>query len=94
MDQIVGVLPDRALANLRVAARCIWLVTLEAWKDRVMQDKDGSPALTWAVKNDHSYLIRYILAVSQRTEKNCHWETVVPYFPQIQAPIVIPPPSL
>ena len=74
MNQIAGELPDGAFANFRVAARCIWFITLEAWKDRAGKDKGGIPALTWAAKNNHPYLIRYLFAVSPYMEFNRPWE--------------------
>ena len=74
MDQVISELPDGALANFRATARCIQLVTLDAWKDRAMQDKDGAPVLMWAVKNNHPHLIRYMLTVSPYMELNCPWD--------------------
>ena len=74
MDQVVSELPDGALANFRAAARCIRIVTSEAWKDRAMRNKDGAPVLMWAVKHNYPHLVRYVLTVSPYMELNCPWE--------------------
>jgi ankyrin repeat protein len=64
MDLIIGFLSDGALGNLRATTRCLHSVALSAWHNRVLEDKDGIPALEWAVRKDQLALVVHLLTTS------------------------------
>ena len=60
IDQIIGELSDKHLGDLRVTCTRMYDVSLETWKKRALQDKDGRPALNWAAEYNHPSLIHYL----------------------------------
>ena len=62
INQITSELSDKHLAYLRVANKHICSVSLDIWRKRALQDKDGRPALNWAAEFNHPSLICYLFA--------------------------------
>ena len=60
INQITSELSDKQLAYLRVANKRICSGSLDIWKKRALQDKDGRPALNWAAEFNHPSLICYL----------------------------------
>ena len=70
IHQVAGKLPDKSLGNLRVANKFLRDITLEVWKKRALQDKDGSSALDWAAQKNKHTLIDYLFSIFPGIEIN------------------------